>query len=183
MEILRAFEIAKREWENIRISLEYCGDIGDFDSENPLNSSLSEVEGLQLTRNLIEMDNKLRKQWYFTLEAAYVFSTLAPIAGERLGLVGRLAEIFGRGYSWVRTGWFDSSYLENQHVIKQMIFVNLFLSSGPDLRWDFNSPESKTKLKIVFNKFVTWQDKPKSYLQDVRKYRNQLENFLGSACH
>ncbi len=172
MEILKAFEIAKREWENIRISLEYCGDIGDFDSENPLNSSLGEVASLHLTRNLIEMDNKFQRQWYFTPEAANVFNTLAPIAAERLGLVGRLAHTFGRGYSWVRTGWFDAKGIENEHPIKQMIFVNLFFSSKENLRWDFNAPESKTKLKIVFNKFVTWQDRPNSYAQDVRKYIN-----------
>ena len=184
MKIIKALKIARREWENIRTSLERCDDIGEFDSENPVNCRLTETEGLRLIRNLIKMDNKLTTYGYFTQEAACVFTTLASSAAERLGLIGRLAQSFGRGYSWVRTGWFDSDDIENQHVIKQMIFFNLFFLPGEDLRWNFNSPEVKMRLKAVFNKFVSWQDMPKSYIQDVRNYKNQLENlFFGSAYH
>jgi len=183
MEILRAFQIAKREWENIRISLEKCGDIGEFDSENPVNRGISQLQGLRLVESLIEMEDKLPTYGYLTPEAAYVFSTFASSAGERLGLVGKLAQTFGRGYSWVRTGWFDLKGIENHDVIKQMIFLTLFFPLIEDLGWDFNSPEVKKKLKIVFDKFVTWQDMPKTYVQDVKKYRNQLENLFGLSCH
>jgi len=133
MRTLRALKIARREWENIRTSLEMCGDIGEFDSKDYINTRLISIsEGLLLVRDLIEMENKLPTYGYFTQEATYVFSALASGAAERLGIIGRLAQSFGRGYSWVRTGWFDSSDIENQHVIKQMIFFNLFFPIEED---------------------------------------------------
>ena len=183
MEILRAFIIAKREWENIKVSLERCGDIGEFDSDHPVNSRLTQLEGSRLVTNLIEMEDKLPSKRYFTPEAGYVFSTLASGAGERLGLVGKLAQTFGMGYGWVRTGWFDLDGLENQHVIKQMIFFKLFYPFPEEPTWEFNSSEVKAKLKTVFDNFVKWQDMPNSYAQDVKRYRGQLENLFGLACH
>jgi hypothetical protein len=183
MEILRAFIIAKREWENIKISLERCGDIGEFDSDHPVNSRLTQLEGSRLVTNLVKMEDRFPSQRYFTPEAAYVFSTLASSAGERLGLVGKLAQTFGKGYSWVRTGWFDLDGVENQHVIKQMIFFNLFYPFPEEPTWEFDSPEVKKKLKTVFENFVKWQDKPSSYALDVKRYRSQLENLFGVACH
>jgi hypothetical protein len=184
MEIPRAFRIARREWRNIRTSLEMCGDIEEFDFKNCMNSRAILVpEGSTLFRSLIEMDNKLPTYGYFTEEAAHVFSTLASSAAERLGLIGRMAQSFGRGYSWVRTGWFDSNGIEDQHVIKQMIFLNLFFPRGENCRWDFNSQEVKIKMKTVFDKFVGWQDAPKSYILDVRRYRDRLWDFFGSVYH
>src|ERR1700752_2087674 len=102
MEILRALQVAKREWGNIRVSLEMCGDIGEFDSKShvDINPNLLS-EGSVLVGNLIGMDNKLPTYGYFTQEASYVFTYLGSRAGERLGLIGRLAQTFGRGYSWI----------------------------------------------------------------------------------
>lgn len=126
MEIIRTLRIARREWGNIRSSLEACGDIGEFDSENPINSRLTEIEGSHLVKNLIDMDNKFETHGYFTQEAAYVFSALVSSAAERLGLVGGLADTFANGYSWVRTGWFDIEHVGKQHVIKQLFFMKIF---------------------------------------------------------
>jgi hypothetical protein len=182
MEILEALQIARREWRNIRTSLEKCGDIGEFDSRNPVNSSPSPVEGSLLVKNLIGMENKLSTYGYLTPEAAYVFTILASSAGEQLGLIGRLAQTFGSGYSLVRTGCLNSNGTENQRI-KQMIFFKLFFSleRNLDLRWDFNSPVVKVKLKTIFDKFVQWQDNPKSYIQDVRNYKDRIEPFLSGS--
>ncbi len=87
MEIIRAIQIARREWGNIKSSLEMCGDIGEFDSKNPINSRPTEIEGSRLVENLIDMENKFRTYGYFTQEAAYVFTTLASKEGKRLGFV------------------------------------------------------------------------------------------------
>lgn len=164
MEILRALQIAKREWENIRISLEVCGDIGEFNSINHVNSKLTIVsEGLLLVRKLIEMDNKLSTHGYFTPEAAYVFTALGSRAGERLGLIGGLAQAFGSVYSWVRTGWFDSNGTEG-HCLRQKFFFEFFFLPGEDFTWDFNSSVIKVRLKTVFDKFVVWQDASGSYI-------------------
>lgn len=152
--------------------------IGEFHSKNHVNSRLTPVsEGPLLVRNLTEMENKLPTYGYFTPEAAYVFTTLASRAGERLGLKGKLAQPFGSGYSWVRTGWLDPNNPNRtkKQYVEQMVFFKLFFPLGGDLRWDFNSPVVKIKLKLVFDKFVAWQDTPRSYIQDVRNYKAQLE--------
>jgi hypothetical protein len=173
MEILRALQIERREWENIRASLQKCADIGEFDSK--INSRFTLVsESSLLVRNLIEMENKLLAYGYSTQEAAYVFTILASRAGERLGLIGELAQTFGSGYSWVRTGRLSSNETEKHHL-KQMIFFKFFFPLGGDLRWDFNSPLVKVKLRIVFDKFFVWQNDPRIYIQDLRDYKAQLE--------
>jgi hypothetical protein len=177
MYVQGAIQIAKREWENIRLSLQVCGDIGEFDSINHLNGSSAIVsETLPLIRSLVEMENKLSTYGYFTSEASYVFTYLASRAGERFGLSYKLAQTFGRGYSWIRTGWFDLGSVEKQHLIKQIIFFKLFFPLGRDfISWDFNSPAVKAKLKAVVYKFAVWQSNPDSYIQDIRECREQLE--------
>src|SRR6201993_2080388 len=116
MDVQGAIQIAKREWENIRLSLQMCGDIGEFDSINRINTSSPIVsEALPLIRSLIEMENKLSTYGYFTPEAGHVFTYLASRAGERFGLSYKLAQTFGRGYSWIRTGWFDLESIEKRH--------------------------------------------------------------------
>ncbi len=178
MKINRVVQIARREWENIKSSLEMCGDIGEFDSENPIHCRLTEIEGSRLVQNITGMGNKFQTYGYFTQEAAYVFSALVSSAAERLGLVGGLAETFGNGYSWVRTGWFDMDHVGKQHVIKQLFFMKIFFPFGGYFNWDFNSRESKTKLRAVFNRFIAWQDNPKSYGQDLNNHKDQLEPLL-----
>lgn len=177
MQILKALQIATREWENIRLSLEMCGDIGEFQSKNTATTEpLIVSEGLLLVRNIIEMDNKLSTYGYFTPEAGYVFTTLASMAAEELGLTDELAQPFGKGYSWVRTGWFDLEGIEKQHLMKQIIFFKLFFPLGRDfISWDFGSSAVKAKLKAVLYKFAAWQSNPNRYIQDIRDYREQLE--------
>jgi hypothetical protein len=178
MEIIKALQIARREWGNIKSSLERCGDIGELNFENLINSRLTEIKGSNLIENLIGMENKFQAHGYFTREAAYVFSALVSGAVERLGLVGGLAETFGKGYSWVRAGWFDLDHVGKEQVIKQLFFVKIFFPLGGYFKLDFNSRESKTKLRAVFNIFITWQDNPKSFAQDIINHKDQLEPLL-----
>jgi hypothetical protein len=121
------------------------------------------------------MDNKLQKHAYLTQEAAYVFTTLASKAGERIGLMIRLTQTFSRGYGWVRTGWFNPSDIEKEYVIKQLFFFKIFFPLGGYFNWYFDSPEVKTKLKAILHKFVGWQDDPRSYIEDVKRFKDQLE--------
>lgn len=178
MEIIRALQIARREWGNIKSSLEMCGDIGELDSGNPINSRLTEIKGSRLIENLVGMENKFQTYGYFTREAAYVFSALVSVAAERLGLVGGLAETFGNAYSWVRTGWFDLDHAGKQQVIKQLFFVKIFFPLGGYFKLDFNSRGSKTKLRAVFSIYIKWQDNANSYTQDITSHKDQLEPLL-----
>ncbi|HWP91012.1 MAG TPA: hypothetical protein VNN20_02280 [Thermodesulfobacteriota bacterium] len=176
MDIQTEFQVLRREWENIKLSLEICGDIGDFDFWNdPCLSS-------DLARNLMEMDNKILVNGYLTLEAAYVFTTLATKAGENLGLSGDFAKTFGSGYGWVRTGWFDLRWINQSKrvrlkdcVVNQVLFFKLFFpSSECDFCWNFDSLLVRKKLKIIFDKFFTWQNDPRNHVEDFVYYKSEL---------
>jgi hypothetical protein len=121
------------------------------------------------------MENKRSEYGYLTQEAAHVFTSLASKAAGRLGLKGGMAQTFGRGYSWVRTGWFEPYGIEEQHVVKQLFFMKIFFPLGGYFNWDFNSPSVKTRLRAILYKFILWQDNPKSYVQDVRDCSAALE--------
>lgn len=176
MKIEEALQIVEREWLNIRTSLEGCGDIGKFDSNNIINNI--GPGWLSLINNIIEMEYKFPNYGYSTRQAAYVFAALASKAGERLGLRDRLSQTFGNGYSWIRTGWFDmNGGMEERYIVKQIFFLKLFfpLGGGDFVGWDFKSPAAMTKMKLVFDTFTEWQNNPWSYVQDIREYGNQIE--------
>ena len=145
-----AIEIANREWENIRTSLEECGDIGGFGDESRFyhNGSSQVEKGSSLFRSLAEMDRKLPKHRYFTVEAAKVFATLASKAGATLGLRESLASKFGCGYTLVRTSCLDQNCLNDfhRHVLKQLFFFKIFYPLGGFFDWDFDSPAEKLKI-------------------------------------
>ena len=57
--INKSLDIAGREWEHIKHSLEMCGDIGEFDPECFVLDKPTLISNLSLfTANLIEMDEK-----------------------------------------------------------------------------------------------------------------------------
>jgi hypothetical protein len=190
MELEKALKIARREWGNLKVSLERAGDIGEFDSKSLVNSRLALVQietgdkfptykhsnqSSLLIKSLIEMENKLTKYGYVTQEAGYVFKNLASNAAERLGLVRKLAETFGGGYSWVRTGWFFPSDTEKQTILQQLFFFKIFFPLGVRFDWDFNSQAVKTKLDLVSHKFFKWQDDPGTYSKDARDSEDVLK--------
>ncbi len=175
MEIQRAIQAAEREWENIRASLEMCGDIGGFDTTNSLNIGLiPESEDSLLVKNLIEMENKFPTHRYLTPAAAYVFTTIASRAAGALGLIGELAQNFGSGYSLIRTGCFSSNRTE-EHRVKQMFFLKLSFPLAGGFNWKFHSPLVKAKLKSVFDKFVEWQDTVGICIQTPRVHESHID--------
>ena len=179
MEKQRAVQIAKREWGNIRLSLQACGDIGELVGvqlvakfnrkaniepanfsfpQSPIRVSKSNKNSL-FVRDLIDMDYKLYRlptYGYFTPEAAHVFTALTTRAVKRLGLRERTAKTFGRGYSLVRTGCLDSNGTEEEHE-QQMLFFRTFFPVGGGFNWDFNSPLAKKKLKLIFHRLLASQ--------------------------
>ena len=157
MEKPKALQIARREWDNIRVSLERCGDIGEFDTRDyPSAGFFLSSEDSLLIRNLMEMDKKLSTYGYTTPEATYVFAALASRSGERLRLIGSMAQTFGRTYSWFRTGYPLSDGTERR-ILNRMDIFDLFFPFILNLAWDFDSPAVKIGLKTVFNRFLEWQ--------------------------
>lgn len=179
MEIRSVFQIAKREWENVSVSLESCGGIGEFDLVPYIETKP------ELIRNLIGMERKLCERDYLSREAAYVFTELGSEAALRLGLKGRLARAFGGGYGWVRTGWFDLAGVEfdhaeelEEHLTQEMFFFSLFFPRGGEYGWVFDSPIVSSRLKSVFDRFLSWQSDPSGYEKDVKPYRTRIDSLL-----
>ncbi|MGH7800607.1 MAG: hypothetical protein ACREOW_08250 [Thermodesulfobacteriota bacterium] len=162
----KAIKIAIREWNNIRRSLEKCGDVGELVPEDVVTDDPILVltkKFLLFTSSLIEMDKELLKYRYRIPEASDVFAALATKSAERLGLARGLGLAFGRGYSYVRTGLLRLQGTE----LQQTIFFKIFFPQGADFNWDFNSSLVKTMFKAVFDKFMRWQNNPQLYAVDM----------------
>jgi len=164
----KSLEIARREWKKIRTSLEFCGDIGEFDPEEfqmtdeiliPEDPFYYKLSYIYFMKNLIKMDETLSGNGYKTIEAMYNFATLVTKASANLGLVGKFAVAFGDGYGFVRTGWPGTRGME----VEQKTFYQMFFSRKEDLTWDFDSQEVKEKLKKIFHRFMEWQNNPHLY--------------------
>lgn len=181
----KALGIARREWANIGLSLELCGDIGEFREEDfmvgiieedviikePIISPTKSVSGyaptfypMYLVRNLTLMDMKFSDYGYKTVEALYVFIELGIKAVERLGLLGTFSAGFGSGYGYVRTGWIG----EKGRVEEREIFSKMFFSGRRSYDWDFHWTSVREKFKLIFDKFMAWQKDPRLYEKEVR---------------
>ncbi len=185
-ELKRAIRIAQREWENIGVSLELCGDIGEFCKSDfmigiieedviirePLLSPTKSVSGYSPTfypmyfvRNLLLMDQKLPQYGYKTVEALYVFTELVSKAVERLGLLGKFSMAFGNGYAYVRTGWIAE---KGSPWEREYFFKMFFKGRKVDYDWDFHWTSVKERLKRIFQKFMEWQNDPNLYAREIR---------------
>ena len=181
----KALEIAQREWEYIRISLEFCGDIGDFDKEDfmvgiieedvivrqPLSNPTKSVSGYSPTfypmyflKNVLLMDEKFEEFGYNTLEAMYVYIELATKAVSRLGLSGNLAMGFGSGYANVRTGWIaEKGWGEEREIFHNMFFKG----KEVDYNWEFFWNSVKERMDTIFIKFNEWKENPDIYKKET----------------
>ena len=182
----RALDIASREWENIKCSLELCGDIGEFDKEdfmigiieedviirNPLESPTKSVSGdsptfypMYLIKNLLVMEDKFSDFNYRTIEASHVFVELATVAANRLDLNGTFAMAFASGYAFVRSGWIAEKGL----LVEREIFINRFFKGvKTDYDWDFHLQSIKIRFQEIFQIFKKWQDNPEIYKKEAR---------------
>ena len=182
-----ALEIARREWENVRLSLQKAGEIGEFDKKDfmigiieedviirePLKSPTKSVSGYSPTfypmyfvKNLLLMEEKLEEKGYSSIEALYVFIELATRAAEKLGLHGTFAMAFGAGYGNVRTGWIA----EKGFPVEREIFSEMFFKGKKkDYEWGFNWTSVGERLKEIFDRFYSWE-------QDKRLYPNEVKS-------
>ena len=182
----KALKIAQREWENIRKSLEFCGDIGNFDKEDfmvgiieedvivrqPLSNPTKSVSGYSPTfypmyflKNVLIMDEKFEDMGYNTLEAMYVFIELATKAVSRLGLSGNLAMGFGSGYAYIRTEWIaEKGWTEEREIFHSMFFKGRAI----DYNWQFIWASVKERLDKIYIKFNEWKDNPDIYKKETR---------------
>lgn len=169
--IYNANKIIKREWEVLRLSFEMCGDIGEVNLDNLKNIRwVIGVEYEKLISQIIEMDEKLPQYGYATQEALNVLTLLVSIAAKKLGLRKELATAFGMGYGFARTGLVSYHRLEP----KQVLFYKMFFPQGGVriLDLEFDPRFVKEKLVIVFNRFMSWQNNPQLYKEDIARCQN-----------
>ena len=182
----RALVIAEREWEKVRQSLGECGDIGGFDKKDfmigvieedviirqPLVSPTKSVSGYAPTfypmyfiDNVLKMEEELEGRGYSTPEALYVYIELATRASEKLGLNGTFAMAFGAGYGSVRTGW----VAEKGFPVEREIFYNMFFENRKkDFSWDFHWTSVKESLKLILDRFLSWQEDETLFHMEVK---------------
>jgi len=182
----KAIEIANREWENVRVSLGLCGDIGEFSKKDfmigtieedviirePLISPTKSVSGyaptfypMYFVKNLLIMDEKFPEYGYKSTDALYVFIEIATKAAERLGLLGKFSMGFGTGYGNVRTGWIAE---KGMPLERDIFFKMFFKGKRIDYDWDFHWTSVRERLKQIFDKFMSWQNDPKLYQKEVK---------------
>ena len=184
--IARASEIAREEWEKIRVSLALCGDTGDFHGDDfmlgtisgetitrePLGSPTKSVSlysptyyPMYLVKNLREFRKKFPEKNYRMIEALYIYVELVNAAALRLGLKGTLAMGFASGYANVRTGWIAEKGLAEQSAI----FSEMFFSDRPkNYDWDFHWTSVRRGFREIYEKFVAWQRSPALYLEESK---------------
>jgi len=185
-ELNMALQIAEREWEKIRTSLELCGDIGKFDKEDfmvgiidedvivrqPLSNPTKSVSVYSPTyypmyflMNVLIMEDKFEDMKYNSLEAMYVYIELATKAVTRLGLEGNLAMGFGTGYAYVRTGWIGEKGWDEE---REIFHGEFFKGRTIDYNWEFIWNSVKEKIEGIFNKFSEWKDNPEIYNKETK---------------
>ena len=194
-EIARASEIAREEWEKIRVSLALCGDIGEFCGDDfmlgtisgetitrePLGSPTKSVSlysptyyPMYLLKNLREFREKFPEKNYRTTEALYVYVELVNAAALRLGLEGTLAMGFASGYANIRTGWIAEKGLAEESAI----FSEMFFSDRPKkYDWDFHWTSVRRRFGEIYEKFIAWQRSPELYLEES-KSRATVKPFI-----
>ncbi|MGH7885528.1 MAG: hypothetical protein ACRENO_07525 [Thermodesulfobacteriota bacterium] len=184
--ISEALLIGEREWENIRLSLCLCGDIGKFSKDDfmigiisediiinhPLKSPTKSVSfysptyyPMYFVANLLKMDELIPEKGYRTIEALYTFVELATKAALRLGLEGNFAMGFGSGYANVRTGWIaEKGYTQERLKFEKIFFKN----RSKQYNWDFHWNSVQADLKNAYEQFLFWRNNSLDYSQDSR---------------
>lgn len=176
--IARAGEIAREEWEKIRLSLSLCGDAGEFRGDDfmlgviseetiarePLLSPTKSVSlysptyyPMYLVANLLEFAEKFPDKKYRSTEALYVYVELVAKAAGRLGLDGNLAMGFASGYAHARTGWIAEKGLEGHRDV----FCDMFFSRRrKSYDWEFHWTSVQRTLRDIWRKFLLWKASP-----------------------
>lgn len=181
-----SLKIAEREWNNVRTSLELCGDTGNFCREDfivgiidediilrePLKSPTKSVSFYSPTyypmyflRNLLVMEDKLPDLGYRSVEAMYVFIELVTKAASRIGLEGNFAMGFGNGYGYVRTGWLAE---KGWAVERDTFYKQFFEGRKTKYDWEFFWDSIKKRFLTNFNTFKSWQNDPELHRKETR---------------
>lgn len=169
-------QIIIREWGGLKCSFELCGDIGYFHFQDLKDVKWlvgEKYEGLVV--KITEMEEMRSQYSYASPQAFYVFTVLAILAAQKLGLHNqKLSFAFGMGYGFIRTGVPSDNMLEYE----QILFYNKFFPLGHARNpgWEFNPCLVKRKLRVVFDKFIDWQNNPQLYKKDFARSQNMEEN-------
>ncbi len=184
--IERAAAVAAREWENVRISLGLCGDIGEFRADDFMLGTISEdtiarapftgrtksvslysptYYPVYLVENLLGFDEEFADKRYSSVKALYVYVEIVNTAALRLGLAGTMAMGFASGYAHARTGWTVEKGLPEQRAVFTEIF---FSRRSGNYDWDFHWDSVRRAFADVYDKFSRWRACPDLFREETR---------------
>lgn len=193
MNILKSIYIAQEEWENIRLSLQKCGDIGPY-CVTGKNNKVKIIHGdYKLISKLNEMRNRFKLSGYYSPEASFVFEKLGTRAAYKLGLTGEFAKEFGILYSLFRTEYLvlnidvESDNATKNNFIRQFFYYEQLFPIGEYHNWNFGSAKVKNKLKGIFDKLKYWQENSDLFGRELKKFSaestNSLDNTVSMATY
>ncbi len=170
-----AKQIQKKEWDTLRLYFDWCGDIGEFEFEDLMNYSSTAGEEEVLVGKTVSMYESFPKRGYASPEAFSVVTILASSAAEKLGLSKNIADSFGLGFAFVRTGFISYSELEP----KQLLFHRLFFPLGrfANNYLEFEPSLVKPKMKALFERFKSWDENPARFEVDYLLLKKTSENW------
>jgi hypothetical protein len=170
-----AKEILNIEWEIMRLYFDRCGEIGEFDFEELLYSEAIKGEEEGFIAKTIAMYENFSENGYNSPDAFYVIVIMASNAAEKLGLSKGVARSFGKGYSFVRTGFISYDSIEPKQFLFHRFFYPLGLVSSNG--WNDDPSALNQKIKKVFERFKSWDENPKSFEMDYLLYTKADENW------
>jgi len=160
--------LAKSLWDEIRQSLELCGDIGEFSPSDFALEDLPRVvwQGkpvlpFPVLRRLTELDGQINEIFWNVYEA------LGICAGSKLGLDEKLSIAFADSLAIIRTGMAGGHHTEAEQCIAQEIFLSRVPFGS---NWNPASPIVQGQLREVFERFKRWQGDSELYGKDIKQF-------------
>ena len=187
MNILKSIYIAQEEWENIRLSLEKCGDIGPYCATDQKHEVKIIHGDYKLITKLAEMRNKYGQCGYYSPEASFVFEKLATRAARKLGLSREFAYEFGNLYSLLRTEYLvlnvdvDSNNNTKRNFLRQFFYYEQLFPISEFHDWNFGSVKVKNKLKGIYDKLIYWQHNPDSFEKELENFSSESGNAFNNS--
>ncbi len=165
----RELEAARRIWDEIRRTLELCGDVGPFRPEDFVWRDLPRVtwQGRPVLppavlRMLDETGPAVGNEVVWT-----VYEAIALAVAARLGFEGRLALGFADALACLRTGVVGGHGTLAEQCIAQDIFLAT-RSWGEE--WDPHDASLKRAVADVYERFAEWRRDPELHARQVEEF-------------
>jgi hypothetical protein len=177
-----AYSMLQQLWLRLRTGLSAIDEIGDFDPSE-FTLALMLTPHWQQRPPLAYVDALIVLRRHTSeggLEAtARLISSMAVVAGYRLGLEGELALAFGDVVAYLVLGVTTQAGLEYERGLAQQIYGEPGVTAGSQLdesHWQTVAPG----LRRVWEQFEAWQRDPESYIPARQHWYRALQIEFGT---